>query len=167
MVDKKELWIGDLLKVIKSGKIGKFEGVKEDGRFRVRLGDKVILIKDIYLEKIDEATRVKKEFEIREDVLKEKLGYKKTEQVIDLHIEKLNPNLLNSVPERIIDFQLKTFENYIENALKDRLHTFTIIHGKGTGVLKTSIQTFLNSVEEVNHFHLINNGGATEVFMKY
>ena len=166
MVNTDELWIGDLLRSTKSGKIGKFEGVKPDGRLRVRIGKKVFIFGEAQLEKVDEGSFYKKEIEFKEEELSQKLGKESIEKSIDLHIEKLNKNLVSAIPERIVDFQLKSFENYLDAAIAHKLRVATIIHGKGTGVLKASIHTLLSSADEVSHFHLINSGGATDVYFK-
>ena len=88
------------------------------------------------------------------------------EKQIDLHIEKLNHNLVNALPERIVDVQLKAFEQYMDLVVKHKLKFVTIIHGKGKGVLMTAIHTFLAVIPEVNHFIPVNNNGATEVYLK-
>ncbi len=167
MIDKNDLWIGDLLKSKKSGKVGRYEGLKSDGRIRLNVGGKIFLIKATDIEKVDEKSFFEKKFELREEKLQASLGFEKTPKSIDLHIEKLNPNLTNALPERIADYQLKAIEKYMNKVIEDRLTNVVIIHGKGTGALKTSIHTFLNSIEEVNHFHLINNDGATDVYLNY
>lgn len=166
MVNAEELWIGDILRSKKSGKIGKFEGLKEDKRLRVRVGEKVYVFKHDQLEKVDESKFYKKEVKFREEELSVKLGNEPVDKSIDLHIEKLNANLVSAIPERIVDFQLKSFEKYLDAVIANKHRVATIIHGKGTGVLKAAIHSLLGSIDEVSHFHLINNGGATEVFFK-
>lgn len=161
-----DLWIGDLLRLKKSGRQGKFIGTSKDGRLRIQVHDKVVLARFEHVELLPEPTHHQKLIELKEEALSKKLAYQKLEPIIDLHIEKLNPNLINALPERIADFQVKAFETYMDEVVKRGMKYVTIIHGKGTGVLKTSIHTFLKSMEEVNHFHLIHNGGATEVVLK-
>ena len=166
MLDTNELWIGDLLKIIKSGKEGAFEGIYKDGRVRVRVGDKMLLVRKGNLEKIDEKLLEKKRFEVNIDDQGQKVSYKDFEKSIDLHIEKLNKNLTNALPERIVDYQVKAFEKYLNDAIRRRVSVITVIHGKGTGTLKSSIHSLVSSSEEVTHFHLVNNDGATEVYFK-
>lgn len=166
MFDINDLWVGDLVKIIKSGKTGTFEGVSIDGRIRVKFGDKILLVKKSNLEKIDEKLLEKKQFEINIDDHGDKVIYKEFEKSIDLHIEKLNVHLVNALPERIADYQIKAFENYLNEAIKRRVSFVTVIHGKGTGTLKSTIQSLISSSEEVSHFHLVNNDGATEVYFK-
>ena len=160
-----DLWIGDLLRLKKSGRVGKFLGQSKDGRLRIEIEQKVVLSKFENVEVLPEVTHNQKLIDLKEEELSQKLGYKKLEPTIDLHIERLNPNLTNALPERIIDFQIKSFENFMAEAVNRGLKYVTIIHGKGTGVLKTSIQTYLKSMDEVKHFHDVNNGGATEVIL--
>lgn len=167
MVNIEELWVGDLLKTKKSGRVGRYEGLNKEGKIRMSIGGKVLLLRPSQVEKADESDYYKKRVEIKEEDLAAKLGVEKASTSIDLHIEKLNPHLINALPERIADIQIAAFQKYIQNAVKDRLNVVTIIHGKGKGVLKTSIHTYLNSFEELNHFHLVNDGGATEVYFTY
>ena len=58
----------------------------------------------------------------------------------------------------------------IDNAILSNIETLTIIHGKGTGVLRTEIQKHLRSVKYVKSFRLGNFGegesGVTIVTLK-
>ena len=166
MLDLGDLWVGDQLRLMKSGRNGSYLGLAKDGRLRIKVGSKIILVKVEMVELLPEQKLNQKLIELKEEELKVNLGYKRLESTIDLHMEKLNPNLVNALPERIIDVQLKAFETYMDGVVEQRLKFITVIHGKGTGVLKEAIQTYLGSMEEVNHFILVNNGGATEVVLR-
>jgi dsDNA-specific endonuclease/ATPase MutS2 len=166
MVNAGDLWVGDQLRLLKSGRVGRFVNVNEDGRIRIEVGDKIVLAKPHMIEQIEEKEYSQKLIDLKEKELEKQLGFKQIEKQIDLHIENLNPNLSNALPERIIDVQLKSFEDYMNDVLKNNLKFVTIIHGKGKGVLKAAIHTHLAATSEVNHFITVNNGGATEVFLK-
>ena len=165
MVDPNELWIGEQLRSIKSGNTGTFEGVHDNGKLRVRMGSKIILIS---ASKLEIYTPTKEEKLLPEEhPSNEVSSLVLPEKSIDLHIEILNSNLKNARPERILDFQLKAFEHYLVDCKQARYFSCKIIHGKGTGVLKESIHSILKTESQVLHYHLINEGGATEVFFKY
>lgn len=166
MVRASDLWVGDQLRLLQSGRVGRFVNVVNDGRLRIKVGDKFILAKPHMLEQIEEKEYSQKLIELKEQELEKQLGVKFPDKQIDLHMENLNPNLLNALPERIVDVQLKAFEAYMDEVLKMKYKFVTIIHGKGKGVLKAAIHTYLSATEEVNHFVAVNNGGATEVFLK-
>lgn len=166
MLNQDDLWVGDELKLKRSGRKGSFLGLAKDGRLRVKVGDKVLLVYISGVEAVPEEKLNQKLIDLKEETLKERLGYERLESQIDLHIEKLNPSLVHAVPERIIDVQLKAFEAYMEGVVDQKMKFVTIVHGKGTGVLKTAIQASLQSMEEVNHYISVNGGGATEVVMR-
>lgn len=50
----KELWVGESILIITSGKHGKFEGINNEGKARIRVGDKILLIKADNLDIIPE-----------------------------------------------------------------------------------------------------------------
>ncbi len=164
MVDKDELWIGERLKVSKSGKIGSFEGINFKGKIRIKVGEKIFLYSPEDLEMVPE-DKIIPELIFNDDVPSTKIGF--ADKSIDLHIEKLNPALIHALPERIVDFQIVTFENYLEHCISSRRYDALIIHGRGTGVLRTAIHTILKSNKNVRYFHLVNNDGATEVLFQY
>jgi DNA mismatch repair protein MutS2 len=47
-----------------------------------------------------------------------------------------------------------TAEQYLDNAVMAKLNTVTIIHGKGTGVLRAAIHTMLKKNKLVKSFRL-------------
>ena len=85
---------------------------------------------------------------------------------IDLHIEVLNPNYLNALPDRIRDIQTSAARRYIQSAINQKLKIITIIHGKGTGILKQEVLNVLGEFEEVQFAIPSNDGGAVEVWFK-
>jgi DNA mismatch repair protein MutS2 len=50
------------------------------------------------------------------------------------------------------DDAILEIERYLDNAQRRRLETVTIIHGKGTGVLRQKIQSYLRKMPQVKSF---------------
>lgn len=164
MVDLNMLWVGDHIRVKSSGRIGTFEGISSKGKARIKSENKIFLVSASNLESYE----VKEEESVIEfsDLVKDKshkVNKASFENSIDLHIEKLNPSLINGLPERIIDFQTKAFLSFFDNAKSLNVPVITIIHGKGTGALKQVVQSIVKGDDAVLSFKEINNGGATEV----
>ncbi|MGB0861651.1 MAG: Smr/MutS family protein [Saprospiraceae bacterium] len=90
--------------------------------------------------------------------------------VLDLHIEKLveNPAKLNNVEK--LHFQIESFEQYIEEAVRVGFERVFIIHGLGKGRLRDIIASRLIRNEYVdtfkNDYHPKFGFGATEVILK-
>ena len=53
-------------------------------------------------------------------------------------------------------------ERYLDEAMRSRLPSVRIIHGKGTGALRTAVHNFLRKVKKYNpdiiHLHNLHNG---------
>ena len=88
------------------------------------------------------------------------------QKVVDLHIEELVKEHSNMSSAQIIAYQLNFFLYEMDQAMINRLHKITFIHGVGNGVLRSSIR------EELKRFPNIKYGeapqekygyGATEV----
>ena len=161
-----DLWIGDLVRLKKSGRVGKFEGVHLSGKVRVRIDSKIILTKSTNLEKVDEA-HLEKTVDRPKSYNERKMNQKRFQNSIDLHIEKLQPSLSNELPQMILNKQIAACRAYIEEAIELRRMQVTIIHGKGAGQLKLEVQMILQERPEVQYYDLINDGGATLVGFQY
>lgn len=162
-MDINDLWIGDLLRLKKSGRIGKFDGLSGHKKIRVKVGEKIVLTTVSNVEYAPEATleesptysnRPKK-------IIKTSAALSDT---IDLHIEVLNPSLHSSRVERIVDFQIKAARDFIENSIDNGTRKILIIHGRGEGVLKSEVLHLLSLYDEVQYTFDKHNGGATEVW---
>lgn len=164
----KELWIGEMVRVISSGRIGKFEGLAQDGRARVSSHAKTYLIKADNL-KIYNEPKFDKVKELEAELNTKKITPINSElsENLDLHIKKLNPSLLNGLPEHILNHQLNSCKSYISDAIKARKYYVTVIHGKGAGVLRSEVLEILKSFDEVDYCEEVNNGGAQRVYFKY
>lgn len=166
----KTLWIGESVKIISSGKTGKFEGINKDGKARIFVGDKMLLVNENNLEILKE----KEHFIDIHDFLNQDIDKKnkeskalklKFDHTLDLHIEKLAPYMVNELPARILEFQIQQSETFIRDAITNKYPHFTIIHGKGQGVLKTAIEHQLTLFHQIKITFSKNGGGAVEVWL--
>ncbi len=161
MLNLDELWIGDLVQIISTGKVGKYEGQTKDGMVKVKHYNKLLLTRQDDLRKYY-ASQKEVTIEI-EDVEKETPAI--IEDVIDLHIDVLNPQIENERPERILDYQIKAFEKYLGGLKKSVINEATIIHGKGEGVLSGHILSIIKNDKSIKHYEVINNGGAVRILI--
>jgi hypothetical protein len=69
------------------------------------------------------------------------------EEIVDLHIEKIDPELKTARADIILRRQLDEFRNRLDHALKNRYHRIIFIHGVGQGVLKKAL------LEELKHYN--------------
>lgn len=168
MVHLTDLWVGDQVILVNSGRKGRYEGRDKNGRIRVNIGGKVILTTIKNLQIAPEEKPPLFDFD-EEDIdtpkLKPNIGqYKKS---IDLHIETLAPERKNDLPGQILEFQLQECQRFIRHAINKKFPHVTIIHGKGEGVLKSEVDMLLHEFKEFNLKYTVNNGGATEVYFSY
>lgn len=91
-------------------------------------------------------------------------------QVVDLHIEKLLPDVKGLSNAAIMEFQLQALQRALQTAIVNRQEQMIIIHGIGSGVLKDAVHRVLAETPEVLRFSnewLGKYGfGATEVIFK-
>ena len=91
--------------------------------------------------------------------------------VVDLHIEKLVDNYNHLSNFEILSIQLAEFEKWFDLAQMHRLPSLVLIHGIGTGKLKTEIHDLLKVKKGVknfiNQYSEFYGYGATEVFFEY
>lgn len=163
MVDIDDLWIGDLLLLKKSGRIGKFNGRSGHKKVKVKIGEKIVITPIGNIELAPENAKID-EFDYSHRLQKPKPTAVQLSDTIDLHIEVLNPSLQNSRVERIVDFQIKAAKSFIESSIKSSTKKILIIHGKGEGVLKSEIVHLLSLYDAVQFTFDKNGGGATEVW---
>ncbi|MGK0316537.1 MAG: dsDNA-specific endonuclease/ATPase MutS2 [Saprospiraceae bacterium] len=159
-----ELWIGDLLRLKKSGRVGKFAGISPNQKIKVKVEGKVILTTPGNLEHApDNHSDTEEQFIPRPTFTTQ--TPKPLNSVIDLHIEILSPSLTNARAERIIDFQVNAAQAFIEDAIAQRLPKIEIIHGKGAGVLKMEVEhlIYLNA-EHIKAQFPLNKGGSIELW---
>jgi hypothetical protein len=164
-----ELWIGDTLRVINTGKTGTYEGHDPEGVLTLKENGSIFYAHISEVEAVDEDMLIREaeKEEIEEIEFTDPVRSLFFDTTIDLHIEVLKPDLKHARAEQILNYQLRAAQYYIEKALFLRKHMITIIHGKGEGVLKMEVEHLLKSFEETKSMHSINNGGALEVHFVY
>ena len=169
MVNLKELWIGENLKIKDSERLGTFEGIGKSNKAKILTEGKMVLVDPNNLEiVVDSDPDVTDTLFISErKLVKKKNNFKETTKAIDLHIEILNPELKNAHPQIILDHQLSMCRNFLNQATLKRKNVITIIHGKGKGALKQEVLHLLKEFKNVRFTIDINNGGAQEVWMRY
>ncbi len=162
-INVNDLWIGDKLVLKKSKRIGTYAGQSSDQKIRIKIGDKIVKTTisnvELYVDKPEP-------IEIRFDDDFDKIEEHSIKDSIDLHIEKLAPHLKNTIPARILDFQIKAFQDFLLSAILQRRKHITIIHGKGEGILKQEVQYILSKEPSVSLIQNINQGGATLAWLK-
>ncbi|MCP4439883.1 MAG: Smr/MutS family protein [Aureispira sp.] len=87
---------------------------------------------------------------------------------IDLHAEKLLSNPKKYRPKEIFEFQMQALEDFLQHALELNIEEVFIIHGLGTGKLRTSVEQALRRNKHVKEFkneYIAKYGfGATHVW---
>lgn len=166
--DLKNLWIGDKVMLIKSKRVGNFEGIEKSGKVRVRIGSSFVVTNasnlEIYKEVIDPFQDL--DLDVSEPLLKPKKKAEGTfSRELDLHIEKLNPALIKATNAEIVIFQLKTFKEFIDYAYEKKWSSVLVIHGKGKGVLRKEIHELAKADRRIRFMFEKNNGGATEMLL--
>jgi hypothetical protein len=90
------------------------------------------------------------------------------EKVVDLHIEELLKDFSGLSNAQIIAHQIRCFQQEMDQAVLQKLHKITFIHGVGQGVLKSAIREELKKYDGI----VFGDGppekygyGATEVVL--
>ena len=165
----KDLWMGETVLIKSSGKSGKFEGINKEGKARVNVRGKILLVTEANLEIITEKELFPDihEFLNKDTTFAAQSRPIKTafDHTLDLHMEKLAPHMVNDLPSGILEFQLQKSELFIREAIEKRYPHITIIHGKGQGVLKSEIEHQLTQFHQVRFTFSKNGGGAVEVWL--
>lgn len=168
MIDVNDLWIGDVVRLKRSGRVGRFDGIATNGKIKVKLGEKIVVTTQINLELAKESDLPDSLSKYKPNIIQAKsssLG-SPISNVIDLHIEVLNPSLINGQPERIISYQINAARAFINQSLANQRRIVEIIHGKGQGVLRSEVIHLLSLYDEVDFTFPKNDGGSTEVWLK-
>lgn len=171
-----DFWIGDLV-VLPSGRVGKYEGKNKDGKARVNVDGKIVVADHEKISTQDIEKQVSFDVDAflndlidHESEVSKKSSYsriKVNKYLIDLHIDKLNPSLKNDGTSKISDYQIKAFRDFIDEAYTNRRSPVTVVHGRGEGILRNEIHSILDHDHRVGIKKLINNGGATEVWLRF
>ena len=101
----------------------------------------------------------------------EKVELEKPDYVVDLHIDKINPDYQIMTRSEILNYQFIFFLNSLEKAIALGYRKIIFIHGIGVSTLKNKITDSLKANSDVGNFgdaDLRKYGyGATEVNIKH
>lgn len=90
--------------------------------------------------------------------------FAKPEEIIDLHIDKLDRDYKKMKPDRIKEIQLETFKKRLHEAIAYNMSGISFIHGIGNQILSKDIHTYLESHKDVKDFSTSDfNSGLTHV----
>ncbi len=149
---KETLKVGDEIKVLSIGQKGEIIADLGNQEFQVQLGiikmnikaDDLMLLKSGKKKEVVPYTRVK------------------------MSTETVRPEL--DLRGYNIEDALQEIDKYLDNAVMSNLHQVSLIHGKGTGVLRIGVHNFLKKHRSVKSFRLGGQGegglGATIVELK-
>jgi DNA mismatch repair protein MutS2 len=82
------------------------------------------------------------------------------EMVSEIRADKVSPDVINEIDLRgkIAEDALIELEQYLDHALNSEWHEIRIIHGKGTGVLRSNVHAFLKRNKKIKSYRLGNYG---------
>lgn len=171
MVNLKDLWIGDKIKISASDLVGTFEGIDNEGKAKIRINTTI----QAYNQEALEVFKAEEPMDIELDLLNEEIKPvsklkkipTKIKNEIDLHIQVLSPEHINSHPAIIIEVQIEALQKFVQQSIIQSVRTITIIHGKGEGKLKEYVHQYLSTLPETKWKVLTNKDGATEVWFEY
>ena len=149
----KDLKPGDPVRVISLGQKGTVQEVSDDEQALVQVGIMKIKVKINNLETVEE--------KIKESVIKTDKKSMSKAATISAQVD---------VRGQVLDDAIMNVDKYLDDAHLSGLKQVTIIHGKGTGVLRSGIQQLLRSNRYVASFRRGNFGeggdGVTVVELK-
>lgn len=174
-MDSKDLWIGDQVRLIKSQRIGKVVKIEKNGKIIIESNKSKITTNANNIEIY--SPEVTNKFQEIDDWLTDKENinqHSKAKKIkslpgsfIDLHFEKLDTNGKIILEQNILEFKMNTFKEWFEKCYTKRYATLTVIHGKGTGTLKSVLESWLKTDQRVQFIKSINDDGALEIWLKY
>ncbi len=160
--------------IVKSISKNKIVVLDDDGfEHNVRANELVKIISDDFiietkLARHSDKDNCKKKYEPNVKKQKKKQGEIFDFLEIDLHIEKLPDEILNTPSLHYIDLQMKALRHFIEKAKKNRISYFVVIHGVGDGILKNEVLSYLSKFEYFKigvADHTKYGNGATKVLI--
>ena len=171
MINIKNLWIGEKIKVTALNLVGTFEGIDREGKAKIRINSTIQTYDQEVLEVFteEEKTYFELDFLTEEKTTTSKINTipTKLRNEIDLHIQILSPEHTNSHPAVIIDVQLEALQKFVQKSINQTVRSITIIHGKGEGKLKEYVHQYLSTIPQTKWKVLTNKDGATEVWFEY
>ncbi|MCB0657788.1 MAG: Smr/MutS family protein [Saprospiraceae bacterium] len=169
-VNIKDLWVGERVWIISLRQRGTYRGVHGSGVARIRVGDQELRVNGKDLEVIPESEEKEEDpflLELQLEQKKESPQWLNFQRTLDLHLEALTPSLTHAAPSRALRYQISQARNFIDQAIRLRVPSIVIIHGKGMGTLRLEIEHLLGDFPEVNHYHAVNEEGAMEIWFRY
>ncbi len=163
MLVLEELWIGDLLRIKADGRIGRFEGMV-NAQVKLLVGSKLMLLDAGALEIAPADTVSEPRIEEEEIEPFDPINFATT---IDLHMSMLDPSRIQETPIQIRAYQLRRCREFVEEAIRLKIRTVTIIHGKGEGVLKADVLNVLDQFSEIKNCEEVHQGGGQLVRLEY
>jgi hypothetical protein len=121
-------------------------------------------------EKIIGDSEIRKKSKIQSKKKKQKQSLSNTFWEIDLHLENLPHEILNSSSLHYIEMQMKALRYFIEKVKKNQVKSFVVIHGVGDGILKDEVIAYLSRYEsfQISNANPSTYGrGATQVKVNY
>jgi DNA mismatch repair protein MutS2 len=134
----REIRVGDTVELLKFGSKATVLAVSKDGSYQLQAGIMKISAKkdEVYLLENEQQTNVKKVVE------------NKTRELKAAVAPELDLRGMSS------DEALALLDNYLDSAYLANLESVRIIHGKGTGVLRTAVQDELRRSKYIKNFRL-------------
>lgn len=159
-----DFWIGEKVKLKKSGRFGVIAGKSDNGKIKVKCDDSIIITSPSNLEIIqeNEFTFPDWVFETKEKKQEIKLATKDT---IDLHIEILEPSMVTENAVVILQFQVRKCREFLSYNIRKSRSVVYVICGKGEGVLKAEIQHLAKHEYNARFIFERNNGGMLEIWL--
>lgn len=68
---------------------------------------------------------------------------------IDLHLDDIQVNTYRLSSDERLQFQLRTFQNKLEELIGMRVRKFVVIHGVGEGILRAEVRSILKSYPNI------------------
>jgi len=134
----REIRAGDTVELVKLGSKATVLAVNKDGTYQLQAGILKITAKkdEVYLIEDEQQKEVKK-------VIEGKVRELKTSVVPELDLRGM-----------AADEALAVLDNYLDSAYLANLESVRIIHGKGTGVLRSAVQEELRRSKYVKSFRI-------------
>ncbi|MBL0911614.1 MAG: Smr/MutS family protein [Bacteroidia bacterium] len=71
---------------------------------------------------------------------------------IDLHFDEIEVNTWRLAPEERLQYQLRFFQQKLEEFIAARVRKFVVIHGVGEGVLRAEVRSILRSYPQIYYY---------------
>ena len=144
--------VGDTVEILSMGVKAEVTGINKDGSLRLKAGIMNVTAKQ-------DEVRVTEPVKKKQAVTGGVTSFR--EAAVPAELDLRGMETLDAIP---------VMERYLDSAVMGKLHTVTIIHGKGTGALRQAVQQALRKNKAVKSFRLGRYGegetGVTVVELK-